>query len=422
MYRLKWLGVFLWIVQTYAAAPVNLLNNGMTAYFPGTSIGFSPSHFESSMLNHALNLQSSDWHVYGWLEPIYNASNASQSNLPTGFSIVPNQMEFNQGALGIQKQADTSQNQHFDYGFKMVNWWGVDYRFSTMQGVFSQQLFQQNLLYGYDMPEAYLELFFPHIGEGTLVTVGRYQARADIETLYAPDNILISHSVEFMASAFTQMGIYANTKLNDQWSYMLGIHAGSDIAPWGASAIPTLMGFLQWTTQEKMDSLFMGINSVNNGQYRQDHDNLQQYNAIWTHRFSPNLYMQSEGYYEYQFNARLGGNRIIGPGKSYDEEVGLSPIIPGYSGAIAFLHYLEYGFSENRLLTLRTDYLNDFQGQRTGFATQYIGWTLGFTQILGGVWKIRPEFRYVKAMGLEPFDNGSKNHLLMGLVDFVVMI
>ncbi len=422
MYRLKWLWVVLWICQTHAYQALNLLDNGMSAYFPGTYIGFAPDHFDNSMLNHTLSLENKDWHVYGWLEPIYNASNANASNLPTGFSIVPNQMAFNQGALAIQKQANTAQTSDFDYGFKMINWWGVDYRFSTMQGIFSQQLFNENLLYGYDMPEAYLELFFPHLGQGTLLTIGRYQARGDIETLYAPDNYLISHSVEFMASAFTQMGVYANTRVNEEWSYMLGVHAGSDIAPWGASAVPTFMGFLQWISPSKKDSVFAGINSVNNGQYRQNHDNLQQYNTIWTHRFTPNLFMQTEGYYEYQFNARLGGNRIIGPSKSYDEAVGLSPIIPGYSSAIALLHYLEYGLSEDRLLSFRTDYLNDFQGQRTGFATQYIGCTLGFTQVLGKVWKIRPEVRYVKAMGLTPFDNDTQAHLILGLIDFVVMI
>jgi hypothetical protein len=132
--------------------------------------------------------------------------------------------------------------------------------------------------------------------------------------------------------------------------------------------------------------------------------------------------MQTEAYYAYQFNARLGGTSIFGPVEPYGGGGIERPIIPGYSGSMSFLNYLEYGFAPNRLFSFRTDYLNDFQGQRTGYATQYIGWTLGLTQLLGDVWKIRPEFRYIQSTSLTPFDNGTKNHLVMGLIDFVVMI
>jgi hypothetical protein len=291
-----------------------------------------------------------------------------------------------------------------------------------LQGIFSQQLLQENLLYGYDMPEAYLEFYLPEWGQGSLVTVGRYQARGDIESIHAIDNYLVSHSIPYMTSAYTQFGININTMLNEQWSYIIGLHAGSDIAPWGASAMPTFMGFLKWVSMTKMDSIFFGASSVNNGQYLNDHDNLQQYNAIWTHRFNDKLYIQTEGYYEYQFNARIGGSSIFGPVEPYGGGLGERPIIPGYSGSIAFLNFIEYGIAERNLLSFRTDYLNDFQGQRTGYSTQYIGVTLGLTHLIADVWKIRPEIRYVTSTSLTPFDNGTKNHLLMGLIDFVVMI
>ncbi len=422
MSLLKRIFLFIFVNASFAYEPINLLNNDFSFFFPGTYMGFEKDPHEHSMINHVLNLDSNQLNVYGWLEPTYNVSNAHENNLPTGFLILPNQIEMNQIALGFQKHIDTKQTDHAEFGFKIINWWGGDYRFSTMQGIFSQQLLQQNLMYGYDMPEAFMQLYLPQLGHGSVITIGRYQAKGDIESLFAPDNYLVSHSMTFVVSAFTQFGANIHSMLDDNWSYIVGIHAGSDVAPWGASARPSFMGFLQWKSNQKMDSILFGVNSLNNGQYRNNHDDLQQFNAIWTHRFADNLFMQTEAYYEYQFNARLGGSSIFGPVEPYGGGGGALPIIPGYSGSMAFLNYIEYALADKRLLSFRTDYLNDFQGQRTGYATQYLGVTFGFTQLLGHVWKIRPEFRYIKATSLTPFDNGTQNRLVMGLIDFVVMI
>jgi Putative beta-barrel porin-2, OmpL-like. bbp2 len=405
-----------------ADEPIQLLKNEFSYHFPGTYQGFPIDVHQNSMINHILFDKSKDLSVFGWVNPSYNWSNAQNSNLPSGFNIVPNHMELNQASLVIQKSLDTTQKDSPGIGFKIINWWGIDYRFSTMQGIFSQQLLQENLLYGYDMPEAYMEFYLPHVGEGTLVTLGRYQSRGDIESLYAPDNYQISHSLMYMTSAFTQFGFNFNTILNENWSYLLGIHSGSDIAPWGASAVPTLMSFVRWLSSSQMDSIFLGINSINNGQYRNNHDNLQQFNGIYTHRFNECLFLQAEAYYEYQFNARLGGSSIFGPVEPYGGGKGEQPIIPGYSGSLGFLNYLEFAVNDRNLWSFRFDYLNDFQGQRTGYPTQYIGGTVGWSHLIADIWRIRPEIRYVSSIHLPAFDNGTKNHLLMGLIDFVVMI
>ena len=71
---------------------------------------------------------------------------------------------------------------------------------------------------------------------------------------------------------------------------------------------------------------------------------------------------------------------------------------------------------------LRSDYFNDFQGQRSAYKTSYFSWTLGSTFLLNAQIKIRPECRYNLATSLEPFDNGSKRQIFLGLIDLLIML
>src|ERR1700747_3434936 len=63
-----------------------------------------------------------------------------------------------------------------------------------------------------------------------------------IEAQLAPDNYLYTHSLMFTFDCYTQTGINAAIKLNDQWSILFGIHAGDDIPAWNGAAHPTGMG------------------------------------------------------------------------------------------------------------------------------------------------------------------------------------
>jgi len=61
------------------------------------------------------------------------------------------------------------------------------------------------------------------------------------------DNYLYTHSLMFTYDCYTQTGINAAIKLNDQWSILFGIHAGDDIAPWNEAAHPTAMA--RWVSR-----------------------------------------------------------------------------------------------------------------------------------------------------------------------------
>ena len=70
-----------------------------------------------------------------------------------------------------------------------------------------------------------------------IVRVGRWIACPDIETQFAPDNYMGSHSLLFTFDTYTQTGVMGTFKLNDQWMVQAAIHAGTDMAPWYKGAI-----------------------------------------------------------------------------------------------------------------------------------------------------------------------------------------
>jgi uroporphyrinogen-III decarboxylase len=109
------------------------------------------------------------------------------------------------------------QTDHFDWGFRAANFFGIDYHFTTAKGWFSQQLLQQHRLYGDDPVMVYGDLYFPKVAQGLNVRFGRYISLPDIEAQLAPQNYTYSHSLLYSYDPFTQTGAITTLKLNDRW-------------------------------------------------------------------------------------------------------------------------------------------------------------------------------------------------------------
>jgi hypothetical protein len=103
-----------------------------------------------------------------------------------------------------------------------------------------------------------------------VIKFGRYISPPDIEAQLAPDNYLYTHSLMFTFDCYTQTGINAAIKLNDQWSILFGIHAGDDIAPWNGAAHPTATAMARWVSKSNNNSLWGGIDSLNGASSRMD--------------------------------------------------------------------------------------------------------------------------------------------------------
>jgi putative OmpL-like beta-barrel porin-2 len=361
--------------------------------------------------------------VYGWINPGGDISTSKLSNIPESYAIVPNKLELDQAVLRFERVPDTVQRDHMDWGFRFTMLYGIDYRWTTAQGWFSEQLLKRNSLYGADPVELYALAYFPKVAQGMVLKIGRYISPPDIEAQLSPDNYLFTHSLMFTVDCYTQTGVSAAIKLSDRWTVLAGIHAGDDIAPWNAAAHPTAMAMLRWVSKSNNDSIYGGIDSLNDGKFKAGHDNLQQSNLTWTHRFNSRgtVFTTTEGYYLYQSHALVGGTVNNGPPRSWFANVGAGAPIQGNAPAAGVVNYTEIKMSKRDFLSLRPiDFLIDNKGERTGFATTYASWTVGVTHRFSELISVRPELRYEYAFSAKPWDNGTRNSQFLFGVDAIL--
>jgi hypothetical protein len=380
--------------------------------------------------------------VYGWLDPGIEESTSTYSNYPLTYDDVPNRPQMDQAVLRIERQPNTVQTDHFDWGFRLTGLYGVDYRWTTQQGVLSNQLLLRNQTNGFDPVEAYALLYYPKVAQGMVVEIGRYISPPDIEAQLAPNNFLYTHSLMFDFDSYTQTGALFMIKMSNYWTLETALDSGEDIAPWdGSQHFPTGMLLARWVSHSNRDSVLFGINSISlgshngqnfttytNGYYVNPvthehlpmvwgHDNLQQQNVTWTHVFSPDFQNQFEAYYLYEYNAYVGGtinNYNVATGGPVYLGAGGGPgaYLPGLSSATGFVDYLELIMGPKDFASFRTDYINDPRGERSGFATSYGSLTFGVTHRFSPVFMIRPEIRTERAFrwGVYPYDNGTKKY------------
>jgi hypothetical protein len=192
--------------------------------------------------------------VYGWLNGSGNWSTSKNSNTPDSYWIVPNSFQMDQAILRAERNLDSVQTDHIDWGFRSTLLYGIDYRYMTAGGWFSYQLLKHNSLYGVDPTEQYVDVYVPWVAQGMIVRVGRWIACPDIETQFAPDNYIGSHSLLFTFDTYTQTGIMLTFMLNEQWIVQGAIQAGTDMAPWYKGATPTGFLGLRWVAKDNNDA------------------------------------------------------------------------------------------------------------------------------------------------------------------------
>ena len=363
--------------------------------------------------------------AYGWLNASMNVSQAHDSNAPTSYWIAANRPMLNQALLRVERQVDSAQTDHVDWGFRSTLLYGSDYRFMTAGGWFSDQLLRHNNLYGFDATEQYLDVYTPDFGEGTIVRVGRWIACPDIETQFAPDNFMGTHSLLFTFDTYTQTGLMVTTMLDKQWSVQAGIHAGTDMAPWYEGAVPTGMAGVRWVSLDNGDSVYLVLNAINNAKFQRftvdgqpaGHDNYNYLVGTWQHKIDETLQTRTESYFMWQRDAVVGGTPSLGPTRYYGSDGGLGADIPGTTLTYGAVNYTVLQTSDRDYVTLRNEVWRDEDGARSGFAGTYTSHAIGLTHNFSPWFQVRPEVGYYRNWNRPAFDLGRRRGIVLAGFD-----
>lgn len=409
-------------VRRWNAAPVDGPPFPFSDWPYGGSVVIGTPWIQSSPLMQALwsgphgeAWKKSGVQIYGWLNVGCNVSTSHKSryaNFPEAYAEVPDACIPDQEVLYVERQPDTVQTNHFDWGFRVTNLYGLDYRFTTGKGYFSNQLLGKNYEYGYDLVMAYVDLYFPRVAEGMNVRIGRYISLPDIEAQLAPNNFTYSHSILYTFDAYTQTGINTTTRLSKNWMLQLGLSAGNDVAPWVGepNAKPTFNGCAIYNRQEGRDNHYACLNSLNSGKYA--YNNLQSVYYTWYHKFgNSSWHIATEWWYMWEKQTPNVGP--LAPPRA------ASLLINGANGAFcdnptaltctsaeqAVVNYVEKQFSKHDYLTIRNEFFNDRQGQRTGTKTKYSEHLIGWGHWFGTTILLRPELRFEHSYDRPAYDS-----------------
>jgi hypothetical protein len=374
-----------------------------------------------------------------------NASKGIAANSPSAYDAFPNTVVLDQLAVYTERLADTTQTDHFDWGFRLTNLYGQDYRYTTSHGILSQQLLVKNAQYGYDPVMWYVDMYFPKLGQGADLRVGRYISLPDIEAQLAPNNYTYSHSILYTYDCYTMVGANLTVKLDDHWTLQGGISPGCDTAPWTADARLTGNVCAVYTWHHGGDALNTCDNTINNGKY--GYNNLTAFYETWYHSFNPHWHTDTEAWYQYMkdtpnmwwintgvpYNSvtspwpeNVSNNRFVYPGGP-----GSAPTTPStlnfgavcenpntsftgaraaycYAPEWAITNYVEHNFWNNTAsLNMRSELVDDIKGQRTGTPGLFEEHMVGFDFWAGSTVTFRPELSYTHAFspyGLRALD------------------
>lgn len=359
--------------------------------------------------------------TYGWFNASVNASSCRHSNTPDSYWIVPNNAVLDQFVFRIERQVDSVQTDHLEIGFRSTYLFGIDYRYMTAGGWTSYQLLKYNKLYGYDFTEQYIDVYTPKVAQGMILRIGRWIACPDIETQFAPDNYMGTHSLLFTFDTYSQTGVMATVMLNENWTVQAAIHAGTDMAPWYPGATPSGMVGIRWVAPSNNDSVYLVLNSINSAKFRRfqyhgqpaGHDNFNYIVGTWQHKFNDAINTKTESYFMWQRDAVVGGTPSIGPARSFGGGGGIGADIPGTTLTFGVVNFTMFAFSKNDFITVRNEYWRDVNGERSGFPGTYSSHAIGWTHYLTNILQIRPEIGYYRNWSRPAFDLGKKRGMVL---------
>lgn len=431
-----------------------------------TSLGVTrPNSVDSPLMTALSNTALGKWmgdnhlQVYGWLDVGANISTSETphgGNAPAAYLYNPNTVQLDQAVLYLDRFPDTVQKDHIDWGLRLSAIYGENYRYTTAYGIASNQLLKENNVNGYDFPMVYGELFFPQVMEGLMLRAGRYISLPDIEAQLAPNNYMYTHSMTYTFDNYTNTGVQSTLAIDKNYMVQFGINVGTEASirhlhatfgnPYpnvpgtgpgqvgynplypganfkqdpGAMPSYTLCG--RWNADDGKTDGNICINDVNSGEY--GYNNLQWYGFTFYHQFNDKWHVSYELYHLFQKNvpnllnsdvqtiyanggAPFSSHFITfnAPNLAVCSNPAVLTCTAEATGTVAYFNY-----SPNPLdnFSIRPEMYWDPQGQRTGAATHYATFALGWQHWYSPQLEVRPEVAYYHSFGAPAF-NGNAN-------------
>src|SRR5271169_1220032 len=411
-------------------------------------------------------MSDSNVQVYGWVNVGGNISTSNVKpggNAPAAYDYTPNTIQLDQAVLYIERLADTTQNDHFDWGFRFSSLVGENYRYTTAYGIFSNQLLNKNAVNGIDFPMVYVDLYFPVL-QGMDVRVGRFISIPDIEAQLAPNNYTYVHSLTYTFDNYTNTGIEVTQAVTKNWIVQMGLSVGSDTAPWNMGArltnlmpgnalypvatflkdpgaVPSGTFGVRWTSDDGRDDLNLVADAINGGQW--GYNNLQWYGATYYHKLNDYWHLAFETYNLHQNNVANLDNPaaaaiIAGGGTPFSPQFipfnapngahcGNATALTCTADVETFLTYVNYSPNKLNNFSLRLEWYDDMQGQRTGVASRYVDLAGSWQHWLSPQIEVRPEVAYYKSLDAPAFNGNAnagiaptRNYAVIGAADLIV--
>lgn len=314
--------------------------------------------------------------VSGWTDMSFTASSVADNQLPMGFNYLANQFALQQNWLRIEQTVVTSGTTEPTFGFRSDTILpGTDYRFTVSRGLFSGQLTDNDGFpntYGIDPVQFYGEAYFPTVGRGLDIKLGRMFCQYGAETIDAISTPLASRSYSFIYDPFTHTGIMGTLQLTPAWTMQMGVIMGPDVFI-DPAASPYSMFSVKYAPPGGRDSvLFASLLGSGRFNDSRDFNNPNIVDLVYIHTFNALVAYTLDALFGYEANVPDTGTATW----------------------FAFDNYMTVKLTPRLSSISRLEFFDDVNGNRTGYPGLYTAFTTGLNFQPRKSIIFRPEVRY----------------------------
>jgi hypothetical protein len=211
------------------------------------------------------------------------------------------------------------------------------------------------------------------------------------------------------------------------------------------AAKPSVTGCVRYQTDSGNDNIYLCADAINDGIW--GYNNLQWFGGTYYHKFNEQWHISFESYLLYQRNVinlnnpaaqniiANGGTPFSNPfsGIVFNAPNGAQCSDPNVlsctAQVFAALAYLNYRATVLDNFSLRLEYFDDMEGQRTTVKTRYVDVALGWQHWFSPQIELRPELAYYASLDAPAFNGNfnalpapiapTKNYAWIGAMDLI---